>query len=104
MSEFANVTVVKEANLYFEGKVASHTLRFPDGSRKTLGVMQPGEFEFSTDAAEVMEIQSGRLEWRLKGESSWRKVAGGDSFHVPPRSVFLVKVPVVTDYCCSFLP
>lgn len=100
--EFTNVTVVKKANIYFGGNVASHTVLFADGSKKTLGVMQPGEYEFSTGAAEIMEILSGALEWQMKGESIWRKVVGGESFDVPANSIFIMKVPVVTGYCCSF--
>lgn len=103
MSEFSNVTVVKKANIYFDGKVASHTVLFQDGSRKTLGVMQAGDYEFSTGAAEIMEILSGDLEWQIKGDAGWKKVVGGESFSVPANSVFLMKVSVVTDYCCSFL-
>ena len=103
MSEFTNVTVVKKANIYFGGNVASHSVLFADGSKKTLGVMQPGEYEFSTGAAEVMEILSGELEWQIKEECSWKKVVGGESFDVPANSAFLMKVPVVTDYCCSFV-
>lgn len=104
MAEFTNVTVVKQANIYFDGKVASHTVLFADGSKKTLGVMQPGEYEFSTGAAEVMEILSGTLEWQLKGETTWKAVKGGDSFMVPANSTFVMNVNVVSDYCCSFLP
>ena len=103
MSEFANVTIVKKANIYFEGKVASHSVLFADGSKKTLGVMQPGEYEFSTGAAEIMEILSGELEWQMQGESSWKKVVGGQSFDVPANSVFLMRVASVSDYCCSFV-
>lgn len=103
MSEFNNVTVVKKANIYFGGQVVSHTVLFADGTKKTLGVMQAGEYEFSTGAAEIMEILSGELEWQMKGEQEWRKVAGGEAFDVPANSVFLMKVPVVTDYCCSFV-
>lgn len=66
--------------------------------------MQPGDYEFSTGAAEVMEILSGELEWQMKGENTWKAVAGGDSFDVPSDSVFLMKVKVVSDYCCSFVP
>ena len=43
MKEFKNVTVVKKVNSYFEGKVTSRTVFFPDGAKKTLGVMLPGE-------------------------------------------------------------
>ena len=34
---FAGVEVVAKANVYFDGKVVSHTVRFQDGSKKTLG-------------------------------------------------------------------
>ncbi len=103
MSEFTHVTVVKKANIYFGGQVVSHTVLFADGSKKTLGVMQAGEYEFSTGAAENMEILTGELEWQLKGATAWQCIKGGESFDVPANSVFLMKVPVVTDYCCSFI-
>jgi uncharacterized protein YaiE (UPF0345 family) len=103
MSEFSNVTVVKKANIYFGGKVASHTVLFPDGSKKTLGIMQAGEYEFSTGLAEIMEILSGELQWQIKGEVEWKKIVGGQAFDVPANSTFLMKVATVTDYCCSFI-
>ena len=103
MSKFEHVTVVKKANIYFDGKVASYTVLFPDGSKKTLGVMQAGEYEFSTGSAEIMEILTGNLEWRIKGETVWNKAAGGQAFCVPANSSFQMQVSTVTDYCCSFL-
>jgi purine/pyrimidine-nucleoside phosphorylase len=102
MSEFENVSVVKEANIYFEGKVTSRTVLFADGTRKTLGIMQPGEYQFNTDAKELMEITSGDLEIQLVGEE-WQQICGGDSFEVPAKSSFTLKVKQVTDYCCSYL-
>ena len=62
MSDFSQVTVVKKANVYFEGNVTSRTLKFADGSTKTLGFMLPGEYVFNTAAAEIMEILSGELD------------------------------------------
>jgi len=103
MSEFEDVTVVREANIYFDGAVTSRTVVFGDGSRKTLGIMLPGEYTFNTDAAELMEILSGELEVQLPGSPEWRKVKGGESFGVPARSAFTMKVKTVTDYCCSFI-
>jgi hypothetical protein len=103
MSDFSNVTVVKRANVYFDGGVTSRTILFPDGSKKTLGIMQPGEYEFGTDAAEVMEILAGDLQVLLPGETQWRRVQGGETFDVPTKSRFGLKVTTVTDYCCSFL-
>lgn len=103
MSEFRNVTVVKKANIYFGGGVTSRTVLFPDGAKKTLGVMQPGEYEFSTADKEIMEILSGELEVMLPGTASWKKVSGGVSFEVPANSKFTMKVRTLSDYCCSFV-
>ncbi len=103
MQEFKNVTVVKKANNYFDGKVTSRTVLFPDGTKKTLGIMQLGEYEFNTAEKELMEILSGNLEVQLPGSATWRSVQGGESFEVPAHAKFKLKVSVLTDYCCSFI-
>lgn len=103
MSEFTNVTVIKKANVYFDGKVVSRTVVFADGSKKTLGIMQPGEYEFGTGDKELMEIMSGELDVVLPGAASARAVKGGESFDVPANSKFRMTVKTLTDYCCSFI-
>ncbi len=103
MSEFSNVTIVKKANVYFDGKVTSRTVAFADGSKKTLGIMLPGEYEFNTDDKELMEILAGELEVLLPGEDGWKTVQGGESFEVPANSKFGLKIKELTDYCCSFI-
>ena len=103
MDQFTNVTVIKNANVYFSGKVTSRTLIFPDGSRKTLGIMQPGTYEFNTADKELMEILSGELEVLNAGESDWKKVSGGQAFEVEKNSSFKLNVFSLTDYCCSFI-
>jgi purine/pyrimidine-nucleoside phosphorylase len=103
MSEFKGVTVVKKANIYFGGGVTSRTVQFADGTKKTLGIMQPGEYEFSTGDAEIMEIMAGELDLLLPGTSEWVSIKGGESFDVPANSVFRMKVRTVSDYCCSFV-
>lgn len=103
MSEFSNVTVVREANIFFGGAVCSRTVLFPDGTKKTLGFMQPGEYTFNTEAAELMEFLSGELEYRIGDSGPWLPVRGGESFSVPAKSAFTMRVKSVTDYCCSFL-
>lgn len=103
MSEFRNVTVVKKANVYFDGKVVSRTVLFPDGTKKTLGIMQPGEYEFSTGDTEIMEIMSGELDVMLPGSPSWKSVKGGESFEVAANAKFTMKVKKLSDYCCSFV-
>ncbi len=103
MKQFDNVTVVKKANLYFDGNVTSRTVKFEDGTYKTLGIMMPGEYEFGTDAAEIMEILEGRLDVSLPGSSEWQEINGGDTFEVGANSSFVVRVKSITDYCCSYL-
>ncbi len=103
MSEFKNVTVIKEANVYFNGKVTSRSVIFSDGSKKTLGIMLPGEYEFNTDKKEIMEIMKGELDVMLPGAGQWRHVRGGESFEVPGKSSFRLKIKSLTDYCCSFV-
>jgi len=103
MSTFENVTVVKAANVYFDGQVTSRTVEFPSGERKTLGIMLPGEFKFSTGKREIMEIMSGTVEILLPGSDVWQTVNGGESFEVGANAAFGIKVLSVTDYCCSFL-
>jgi len=103
MSEFQNVTVIKKANIYFDGKVTSRKIVLPDGAEKTLGVMLPGEYEFGTGKAELMEIQAGAMTVLLPGASDWIPVSGGQSFEVPANAKFQLKVTEVVDYICSYL-
>jgi len=103
MSSFNNVKVTKEVNIYFGGNVTSRTLEFEDGSIKTLGIMLVGEYEFGTDAPELMEIYSGELEVKLPNSSVWRTIRGGEEFSVDGSSKFSVRVKEITDYCCSFI-
>jgi uncharacterized protein YaiE (UPF0345 family) len=102
MSQFNNVTITKAANVYFEGKVTSRTVQFADGTTKSLGIMLPGEYEFGTVAAELMDILSGELQVMLPQSSEWLSIIGPDSFEVPENAKFKVKVSQVTDYCCSY--
>lgn len=103
MSEFNNVTIIKQANVYFDGKVTSRAVVFADGSRKTLGIMMPGDYEFGTAEKEIMEIMAGDLEVLLPGEEQWKTIKGGEEFEVPAESKFKLKVKSLTDYCCSYI-
>ncbi|WP_295392956.1 pyrimidine/purine nucleoside phosphorylase [uncultured Thiodictyon sp.] len=104
MSEFSQVTVVREANIFFNGGVTSRTVLFADGTKKTLGIMQPGEYEFNTSSGELMEILAGDLDVQLPGTDAWQTFAGGQAFEVGAGERFGLRVRSVTDYCCSFLP
>ena len=103
MSEFSNVTIIKAANIYFDGKVTSRTVKFADGSHKTLGIMLPGDYSFNTEAAEVMEVLGGSMEIRLAGETDWHTYPTGTEFSVPANSSFELKISEPADYCCSYM-
>ena len=101
--EFKNVTVVKKANVYFDGKVTSRTVIFDNNEKKTLGFMLPGEYEFNTAAEETMEILNGDMEVMIDGETEFKLYKEGDSFIVPANSSFKLIVAKYADYCCSYL-
>ena len=103
MSEFKDVTIIKKASIYFDGKGTSRTVIFPDGSRKTLGIMLPGKYEFNTADKEIMEIISGDLDVLLTAAEGWKTITGGGVFEVPAKSKFSLNVKSLTDYCCSYI-
>ena len=104
-AEFRGVTAVAKANVYFDGKVVSHTILLPDGSKKTLGLIYPGKFHFGTDKAERMEITAGQCSVKLDGRNAVAAVAAGQSFEVPAKSGFDIEVKAgICEYICSFLP
>lgn len=103
MSEFKDVTIIKKASVYFDGKVTSRSVIFPDGSRKTLGIMLPGEYEFNTDDKEIMEIISGDLEVLIAVSEGWKTIKDGEVFEIPAKSKFTLNVKSLTDYCCSYI-
>ena len=102
--QYENVTALAAANIYFDGKVISHSIILPDGSKKTLGVILPGEYHFGTEAAEMMEIVGGQCHYVLDGGTSSEEVATGSSFDVPANSGFTITVKEEPcHYVCSFL-
>lgn len=103
MPEFQNVTIVKQANIYFGGNVVSRTIKFADGTIKTLGFMQQGEYTFNTSEKELMEIITGVLEVLLPESEQWQTIKTGESFNVPANSKFTVRILSPTDYCCTMI-
>ena len=102
MAEFNNVCIAKAANILFEGNIRSRTIVFEDNSRKTLGIMLPGEYELNTVHKEIIDIQRGVLEVMLPAQD-WVKYEGPASFEVPANSKFKLRVHSLVDYCCSFI-
>ena len=103
-TEFRGVTALTKANIYFDGKVVSHSLLFPDGTKKTLGLIYPGKFHFGTDKAERMEIVAGQCSVKLDGQTTTSTYSGGQAFEVPAKAGFDIEVSQgICEYVCSFL-
>ncbi len=101
--QFDNVSVPVKANVYFDGKVVSHTVLFADGSRKTLGVILPGEYHFGTGVPERMDITAGTCRIKLPGQADWQVIQAGTAFDVPGDSAFDIVIDEgVLEYVCSY--
>jgi len=100
--KFEGITVIKKANTYFNGNVTSRTILFADGTRKTLGIMLPGDYEFDASTREVVEILSGETDILLPGADKWKTVKAGETYEAPANSTFKLKVKTLVDYCCSY--
>ncbi len=103
MSQFDQVSVVKQANIYFDGKCVSHTVLFADGTKKTIGVIFPSQLVFNTGLPEIMEINAGKCRVKLAGESEWKTYQAGEQFSVPGDSSFDIETLETLDYVCHFV-
>lgn len=102
MSKFENVSVTKQANVYFDGKCVSYGLELPDGTAKSVGVIQPSALTFTTSAPEVMELVAGEAKVTLAGASEAVTYRGGESFEVPGDSSFDIEVVDTMHYVCHY--
>ena len=91
--QFDNVSVIKKANVYFDGKCVSHTVILAGGVRKSVGVILPSTLTFNTDAPEHMEIIAG---------SDWKTIRAGEGFDVPGKSSFDIEPAEPLHYVCHF--
>jgi uncharacterized protein YaiE (UPF0345 family) len=101
--EFENVKLVAKANVYHDGKVISYAFYLPDGSRKTAGVIFPGEYEFGTGDREIMKVTAGSLTALLPGKEEWETFPAGASFEIGANSSFKCKSGEVSEYVCSYV-
>jgi uncharacterized protein YaiE (UPF0345 family) len=99
-----NVSVGKKSNVFFDGKCVSHSVYFPDGSRKTVGVVLPdSQLTFNVGAPELMEITAGECQVKIAGETAFKTYAAGSSFRVAENSSFEIHTGTgAVDYVCSF--
>ena len=102
--KFDNVSVVKKANVFFDGKCVSHSVLFPDGTRKTVGVIMPGsQLTFNVGAPELMEITAGECSVKIAGEPAFKTYAAGTSFRVAENNSCEIHAGAeAVNYVCSF--
>ena len=96
------VSVTTQASVYFDGKCVSHGITFPDGTKKSVGVVLPATLTFNTGAPEVMECVAGQCEYKLAGSETWMASSAGHRFSVPGNSHFDIRVTEAYHYICHF--
>lgn len=99
---FRNVEVKKKANIYHEGRVTSRTVVTAAGEMKTLGVMLPGTYRFTTQAPESIDVTQGRCRVKIADRAGWQEYQEGESFEIPANSHFEIEVNELLDYVCHF--
>lgn len=103
MSQFDNISVIKKANVYFDGKCVSHSIQLADGSKKSVGVILPSTLTFNTGAPEIMETVAGACRVKMANEAEWKSYGAGESFKVPGNSSFDIEVAGEPyHYVCHF--
>ena len=101
-TQFDHVTIIKKSNIYFDGKCVSHNIIFPDGTKKTVGVIFPSTLKFNTGAPEIMEIVSGKCRVQLANSDEWKTYEAGQRIQVPGNSSFDIETLETVDYVCHF--
>ena len=105
MDKIENASLTLKANVYFDGKVVSHTVHTPDGTKKTVGLIYPGAYKFDTGQPERMEIVAGSCRVKLAGGDDFQPYGAGTHFDVRGKSSFEIAVESgIAEYVCSFLP
>lgn len=90
-----------QVNEYFDGKVKSIGFK-TETLPATVGVMEPGEYEFSTSQKETVTVISGALTVQLPGAGEWQTFNGGDVFTVDAHEKFQLQVAADTAYLCTY--
>ncbi len=100
--EFTNISIAKQANILYDGNITSRSITFEDGSKKTLGIMLPGEYELNTVNKTVLEINTGAVNVMLPAED-WVEYVAPAKIEIDQNSKYKLRVISLVDYCCSFI-
>lgn len=90
-----------KTNEYYDGQVKSIAFENAEGV-STVGVMEAGEFEFSTSTDEYMTVVSGHMDVLLPGEKEWQNFTFGKEFFVGKGKTFRVKSDAPAAYICVY--
>ena len=94
--EFKNATIKQKAN------VTSRSVITSSGEMKTLGIMLPGVYHFSTETPETIDVLQGHCRVKLADSQAWEDHEEGDSFSIPANSSFEIDVQDLLDYVCHY--
>jgi uncharacterized protein YaiE (UPF0345 family) len=97
---FKNVDIHGKAHILHEGNVTSRTVVTAAGEMKSMGIMLPGTYRFTTQSPETFEIIQGHCRVRLGDDPNWDEYAPGESFDIAADSHFEIEVTDVLDYVC----
>lgn len=97
-----HVSIQTKANIYFDGKCISHTVFYPDGTRKSVGVIFPSQLIFTTEAPEIMELVEGKCRVKLIDQQTHTEYQGGQHFNVPGHTSFEIETLETLHYICHF--
>jgi uncharacterized protein YaiE (UPF0345 family) len=88
-------------NEYFDAKVKSLGYETPEG-KSTVGVMEPGDYEFATSSHETMIVVEGELIVKLKNSNLKTSYKSGEKFEIEANSSFKVTTVSQTAYLCKY--
>ncbi|WP_372756999.1 pyrimidine/purine nucleoside phosphorylase [Mariniflexile sp.] len=89
------------ANEYFDSNVKSLGYTTAAGN-STLGVMNPGQYEFGTSKHETMRVIEGAMTVLLPGATEWVTYNAGEAYEIDANKTFQVKVDTQTSYLCQY--
>lgn len=89
------------SNTYFSDTVKSLGYETASG-KSTVGVMEPGVYEFGTTSHETMIVIEGELLATLPGEEEPTAYGPGASFEVAAGVTFKVEAIGQTSYLCRY--
>jgi uncharacterized protein YaiE (UPF0345 family) len=91
------MTKIKE---YFEGKVRSLGNEI-EGKSFTIGIIDSGEYTFSTETREHIEVIYGKVEV-IHPDNRRRNYKKGESFTIPTNSEFTTITTAPVAYLCLY--